>query len=145
MLAVQASARQANRSSPCIRQVAKSVSLLRRPAGGRRDRVGLRVPGHWAGMSGGWACPAGRTTEAGASSPKCCPTRVSRSRTRSCSCMIVARCAAIVARSSTTSACRVLIPDGITQQNGQRNPPGTLPRHDPVSGCHCWLLVVPKR
>jgi len=50
--------------------------------------------------------------------PDCCPTRVSRSRTRSCSCVIVARsssmvaccpafvarCSAIVARSSTTSA-----------------------------------------
>ena len=26
------------------------------------------------------------------------------------------------------------ITDGITQQNVQRNPPGTLPRHDPVNG-----------
>ena len=66
--------------------------------------------------------------------PECCPTRVSRSRTHSCSCVIVARCSAIVARSSTTSACRVPITDGITQQNVQRNPPGTLPRHDPVNG-----------
>ena len=31
-------------------------------------------------------------------------------------------------------ACRVAITDGITQQNVQRNPSGTLPRHDPVNG-----------
>ena len=29
---------------------------------------------------------------------------------------------------------RVAITDGINQQNVQRNPPGTLPRHDPVKG-----------
>ena len=43
------------------------------PAGGRRDRVGHRVPGHWAGMAGAWAYPAGRTTEAGTSSPNAAP------------------------------------------------------------------------
>ncbi|MCX5985153.1 MAG: hypothetical protein NTX54_01350, partial [Chloroflexi bacterium] len=51
-----------------------------------------------------------------------------------------ARCSAIVARSSTTSDCRVAITDGITQQNVQRNPPGTLPRHDPVNG---YLPIIP--
>ena len=66
--------------------------------------------------------------------PECCPTRVSRSRTRSCSCVIVARSSRMVACCSTTSACRVAITDGITQQNVQRNPPGTLPSHDPVNG-----------
>jgi len=43
------------------------------PAGGRRDRVGHRVPGHWAGMAGAWAYPAGRTTEAGTSSANAAP------------------------------------------------------------------------
>ena len=43
------------------------------PAGGPRDRVGHRVPGHWAGMAGAWAYPAGRTTEAGTSSPNAAP------------------------------------------------------------------------
>ncbi len=37
------------------------------PAGGRCDRFGHPVPGHWAGMAGAWACAAGRTTEAGTS------------------------------------------------------------------------------
>ena len=59
--------------------------------------------------------------------PECCPTRVSRSRTRSSN-------RTIVARSSTTSACKVATKGGITQQNVHRNPPGTLPRHDPVNG-----------
>ena len=48
------------------------------------------------------------------------PTRVSRSRTRSSK-------RTIVARSSTTSACKVATKGGITQQNVHRNPPGTLP------------------
>jgi len=69
MLTVQTSARSANRSRPCIRQVVASVSKAQWPAGERRDRVGNRVPGHWAGMSGTWACPAGRKREAGT----CCP------------------------------------------------------------------------
>ena len=43
------------------------------PAGGPRDRVGHRVPGHWARMAGAWACPAGRTTEAATSSPNATP------------------------------------------------------------------------
>ena len=38
-------------------------------------------------------------------------------------------------------ACRVAITDGITQQNVQRNPPGTLPRHDPVNG---YYFMVPS-
>ena len=52
--------------------------------------------------------------------PECCPTRVSRSRTRSSN-------RTIVARSSTTSASKVATKGGITQQNVHRNPPGTLP------------------
>ena len=67
MLAVHTLARQANRCMPCIRQVAPIVSMAQWPAGGRRDRVGDRVPGPWAGMAGARACPAGRTTEAGTS------------------------------------------------------------------------------
>ena len=60
--------------------------------------------------------------------PECCPTRASRSRTRSSNRTIVARCSAIVARSSPTSACKVAITVGITHQNVHRNPPGTWPR-----------------
>ena len=75
MLAVQTPARYAKRSIPCMRQVAPSVSVAQWPAGERRDRVGHRVPGHCAGMAGAWACPAGRTTEAGMSSPNAAPPR----------------------------------------------------------------------
>ena len=68
MLAVQTPAKEAKRSSPCMRQVAATVSMAQWPAGVRRDRVGHRVPGQRAGMSGAWACTAGRTTDAGTSS-----------------------------------------------------------------------------
>ena len=49
------------------RSLRRPVRVAPWPAGGPRDRVGHRVPGHWAGMAGAWACPAGRTTEAGKS------------------------------------------------------------------------------
>ena len=77
--------------------------------------------GDVTGMAGAWACPAGRDEF-----PECCPTRVSRSRTRSSKRMIVAHCSVIVARSSTTSACKVAVRDGITHQSVEGNLPGTL-------------------
>ncbi len=49
---------------PSDRSPRRPVRVAPWPAGGRRDRVGHRVPGHWAGMVGAWAYPAGRTTEA---------------------------------------------------------------------------------
>ena len=100
-------------------------------------------PVTWFATNSGARGVCGRSDDEGRDElPECCPTRVSRSRTRSCSCVIVARCSAIVARSSTTSACKVATTDGITQQNVQRNPPGTLPRHDPVNGYGVGPFVV---
>ena len=40
---------------------------------------------------------------------------------------MVACCPEFVALSSPTSACKVATTDGITHENVQRNPPGTLP------------------
>jgi len=74
MLAVQTPARKAKRSRLCIRQVVPRVSLAQWPAGERRDRVGDRVPGPWAGMAGAWAAPAGRMTDAGTSCPNSAPS-----------------------------------------------------------------------
>jgi len=52
-----------------------------------------------------------------------------------------ARRSTIVACCSALVACRVAITDGITQQNVQRNPPGTLPRHDPVNGYRFFFMI----
>ena len=104
-----------------------------------RRQAGSHVRPHcwWARPRGHQRGPEGRphSDDGGRDEfPECCPTRVSRSRTRSCSCVIVARSSrmvacypAFVAQSSTTSACRVATTDGITHQNVQRNRPGTLP------------------
>ncbi len=51
--------------------------------------------------------------------PECCPTRVSRYRTRAYSRVIVARWSATVARRSTPSVCRAATTDGTTLQNVQ--------------------------
>jgi len=133
MLAVNGLAGQANRFRPCIRQAAPSVSLAQWPAGERRDRDGgrLGVPG--------------RSDDGGRDElPECCPTRVSRSRTRSCKRTFAARRSTIVARCSAMVAGRLTRIRAADRRVGQlwslligygvnRHWVGTSV---PVSGCH---------
>ena len=125
----------------CDRSPRRPVRVAPWPAGGPSDRVGHRVPGHW-GRDGGRLGVPGRPDDGGRDEfPECCPTRASRSRTRSTnrtfatlSSRMVTCCPAFVARSSTTRACSVATTYGITHQNAEGLPYGTLPRHDRLNG-----------
>ena len=83
-------------------------------------RVQTWLIGGRSGRDVGHLGVPGRSKEGGRDElTVCCPARVSRSLTRSSKCVIVNRCFAIVARSSTTSACKVATTDGTTRQNVQ--------------------------
>ena len=75
-----------------------------------------RRSGRETGHSG---VPGGSTGGVRDEALECRCTRVLISRTRSSEYVIVARCSAIVARSSITNASRVAATEGITHQNVQ--------------------------